>query len=108
MGVWDRIDDPEYLAHVLIHPRRPVVAGALVRLIEAARDASGPSGTEQVQRDLLNHIASAEAEFGKAEKGRRKRREELNWDVEFWRRSAVQFRAVGDAVAWKFFGYRRK
>lgn len=91
-----------------MHPRRPVVAGALVRLIEAVREVDEASATEQIQRDLLNHLASAEAEYGKAEKARRNRHETLDWDVEFWRRSAVQFRAVGDAVAWKFFGYRRK
>lgn len=90
------------------HPNREAVERALARLVVSVRAPATRDDMYEVQRELANWLLEAERRFGEANAARKRRRESLDWDVEFWRRSVKQFRAIGDALAWRFLGYRRQ
>jgi len=104
---WDHVSDPETMAKLILHPNHDGVVRTIGELIAEVRDASDRNGLKMVQERLASAILEAERRYGLAQR-LFKRGEGDPIDALFWRRTQVQLRAVGDAVAWRFLGYRRR
>lgn len=107
MSVWEHLGDPEAMGRLLLHPSHGGVASALGRLLAEQREVPTRDAARSVQEHLAAVIAEAERRFGEARRLQKKGTGDA-LDVTFWRQACTQFRAVGDAVAWKFLGYRRQ
>jgi hypothetical protein len=107
MATWEHVSDPETLAKLILHPNHGGVVRTISELIGDVRQASGLEGLRVVQERLASAVVEAERRYGSAHRLVR-RREGDPIDALFWRRTCVQLRAVGDAVAWRFIGYRRR
>jgi hypothetical protein len=107
MGVWEHLGDPGTEARLLLHPAHHGLSMEITRLTVDVRQVDGRDGLRSVQERLAAVLAEAEKRYGEARK-REKKGSGDPVDVIFWRRAMVRLRAVGDAVAWKFLGYRRQ
>lgn len=107
MGVWDHLSDPEVLAQLVQHPNHAGVVRTLADLLEELRATSGRDELRMVQVKLVAALAEAERRYGAARR-LMKRGQGDPVDETFWRRTCVQLRTVGDAVAWRFLDYRRR
>jgi hypothetical protein len=83
------------------------MSAEIARLAVEVRQIDGRDSSRSVQERLAAVLAEAEQRFGEARK-REKKGSGDPIDVIFWRRAMVQLRAIGDAIAWKFLGYRRQ
>jgi hypothetical protein len=107
MGVWNHLGNPEEMAQLLQHPSHDAVTARIATLIAEVRAASGLGGLRPVQERLAAALVDAESQF-RQQSRQSKRGEGSPVDLTFWRRACVQLRAVGDAIAWRFLGYRRQ
>jgi hypothetical protein len=101
------VSDPQILAKLILHPDHDGVVRTIGELIPDVRQASGLEGLRAVQERLASALVEAERRYGSA-KRLVKRHEGDPIDALFWRRTCVQLRTVGDAIAWRFIGYRRR
>lgn len=108
MGVWEQAEDPAYLGRMLSHPSRAAVERTLADLIAGIRATSSRDDLRDVQADLVGWLAEAERRYTDANVAMKRRGAKQDWDVDFWRRSVAHFRVVGDALAWRFFDFRRQ
>lgn len=106
-GVWHRIGTSDHMADLLEHPSHRDVAHALAELLVHLRSSKGVDGLFPVQEHLLKHILEAEELKLLAQK-RYRQTGKGRLDVDFWHASVSQLRSIGDAIAWRFLGYRRK
>lgn len=126
MKLSDKRISPE---EVLTHPRHQAAQRSLVALIEQLRACRNVRDGYEFQQVLLEHVLSVEADrngFSRAVKrmadGKSPQADapqpQSNGDLglqETWQleldvceRVARQFRCVGDALAWRVFGYERR
>jgi hypothetical protein len=107
MGVWGRIRDPDWLATMMRHPAQTVVTSHVADLITAVRAAGERSELRAVQAQLFDTLLAAEQRYQEARRAV-KRGETPPENLDYWRRACRQLRSVGDALAWRFLGYRRQ
>jgi hypothetical protein len=107
MGVWERLGDVEQMARLLLHPAHQGVAARVGELISEYRDAQTREELRAVQEHLAGALVEAERRYGEARR-REKRKAGDPMNTVFWRFACVRLRAVGDAVAWRFLGFRRQ
>lgn len=114
---------------VLIHPQHHAAQTTLVELIEQLRACEGPADGFAFQKVLLERVLYAQsrrAEYSRAAKLMRKRgrpqpdapeiesgkdpTQPGSWAFErdIWERISRQYRSVGDAMAWRAFGFERR
>ncbi len=125
-----KLSDPGFPPEqVLTHPRHQAAQKTLAELIEQLRACEGPADGYAFQRELLEHVLAAESKrnaCSQAVKLLRKGRQipvaapqiESSMDPaqlgswvferEMWERIARQYRSIGDAMAWRAFGFRRE
>jgi hypothetical protein len=107
MSVWEHLGDPATEARLLLHPAHAGLSAEIARLVVEARQIDGRDAVRSVQERLAAVLAEVEKHFGEARR-RQKKGSGDPIDVIFWRRAMVLLRAIGDAIAWKFLGYRRQ
>jgi hypothetical protein len=107
VGVWEYLEDPGELLPLLTSP----IGGETARFIEesliALRGAKDPSVLHDIQIGLAKALVDVEKAYGDA--CRRERKDGgSGFEPRLWRRTMVQLRSLGDAIAWHFLGCRRQ
>ncbi|MEZ0107897.1 hypothetical protein ABH920_001889 [Catenulispora sp. EB89] len=125
-----RLFDPGFAPEeVLVHPRHQAAQQTLVALIEDLRACEGPADGFDFQQELLQRVLAADANrnaFSQAAKLVRKGRKPQRgapepesgmdpsdlgtwiFEREMWERIGRQYRSIGDAMAWRAFGFDRR
>lgn len=114
---------------VLAHPRHRAAQAALVKLIEQLRACSDVEEGYAFQQDLLEHVLAVERDRNSLSQALKRitsrkhpqagapepqsgrdpaERETWQFEHDVCERVARQFRCVGDALAWRVFGYDRR
>jgi len=107
MGVWDELAKPEVHARLLTHPYQVAVRDTVLRLITELRAVSERSEMRTVQEHLLSALVEAERQYSEQSRLAKRGGGDAT-ELLFWRRAVAELRTVGDAIAWRFLGYRRQ
>lgn len=109
---------PEEIAVLLGHSVQREIARLIGELVGELRTLDGPGDYYEFQRELAGHVYDAQRR--QAESSRNLKRERSGravvepdaptWTLSLalWDRTVRQLRAVGDALAWRLFGFDRR
>ena len=114
---------------VLSHPRHQAAQHTLVALIEQLRACEGSADGYAFQQELLTHVLEADKnrnafsqavklirKGGRPQKGAPEPESDMGaselgtwiFEREMWERIGRQYRSIGDAMAWRAFGFNRR
>jgi hypothetical protein len=109
---------PDDIAVLLSHPVQLRTAALIAELITELRTARAASDFYEFQRVLAAHVFEAQERQAEASRNVKRVRtgrpvpepEAPSWDLclALWDRVVRQLRAVGDALAWRLFGFDRR
>ena len=120
MGRATRLLDrtPEEIEVLLGHPVQHETARLIAQLVAELRSLRSPGDYYEFQRELFSHVYHAQQRQAEASRNAKRIRsgrpvpepDAPTWDLALvlWDRSVRQLRAVGDALAWRRFGYDRR